>query len=139
MSAVGTGLDELGSCAYIASSPVHTVSIGVKSPARGYGTHLTPQHHLVRGLHFGLRGGVADDRQQPAVLVVHLLVVELLPFQPAAHLGSGGFNTAVKTKYSTGVCKGSLRFTGRGATTYSDEKVANREIRVWHFVIENGY
>ena len=21
----------------------------------------------------------------------------------------------------------------------SDEKVANREIRVWHFVIENGY
>ena len=21
---------------------------------------------------------------------------------------------------------------------YSDEKVANREIRVWHFVIENG-
>ena len=22
---------------------------------------------------------------------------------------------------------------------YSDEKVANREIRVWHFVIENGY
>jgi hypothetical protein len=25
------------------------------------------------------------------------------------------------------------------STTYSDEKVANREIRVWHFVIENGY
>jgi hypothetical protein len=23
--------------------------------------------------------------------------------------------------------------------TYSDPKVANREIRVWHFVIENGY
>jgi hypothetical protein len=23
--------------------------------------------------------------------------------------------------------------------TYSDEKVANRDIRVWHFVIENGY
>jgi hypothetical protein len=23
--------------------------------------------------------------------------------------------------------------------SYSDEKVANREIRVWHFVIENGY
>ena len=22
---------------------------------------------------------------------------------------------------------------------YGDEKVANREIRVWHFVIENGY
>jgi hypothetical protein len=22
---------------------------------------------------------------------------------------------------------------------YSEEKVANREIRVWHFVIENGY
>ena len=22
---------------------------------------------------------------------------------------------------------------------YCDEKVANREIRVWHFVIENGY
>jgi hypothetical protein len=22
---------------------------------------------------------------------------------------------------------------------YSDEKVANREIRVWHFVLENGY
>ena len=22
---------------------------------------------------------------------------------------------------------------------YSDQKVANREIRVWHFVIENGY
>jgi hypothetical protein len=27
--------------------------------------------------------------------------------------------------------------TPRGA--HSDEKVANREIRVWHFVIENGY
>jgi hypothetical protein len=25
------------------------------------------------------------------------------------------------------------------SSTYSDEKVANREIRVWHFVIENGY
>jgi hypothetical protein len=24
-------------------------------------------------------------------------------------------------------------------TVYCDEKVANREIRVWHFVIENGY
>jgi hypothetical protein len=24
-------------------------------------------------------------------------------------------------------------------TPYSGEKVANREIRVWHFVIENGY
>jgi hypothetical protein len=23
--------------------------------------------------------------------------------------------------------------------TYSDEKVANRDIRDWHFVIENGY
>jgi hypothetical protein len=23
--------------------------------------------------------------------------------------------------------------------SYSDEKFANREIRVWHFVIENGY
>jgi hypothetical protein len=23
--------------------------------------------------------------------------------------------------------------------TYCDEKVANREIRVWHFVIEKGY
>jgi hypothetical protein len=22
---------------------------------------------------------------------------------------------------------------------YGDEKVANRDIRVWHFVIENGY
>ena len=26
-----------------------------------------------------------------------------------------------------------------GCVAYSDEKVANREIRVWHFVIENGY
>jgi hypothetical protein len=26
-----------------------------------------------------------------------------------------------------------------GEAAYSDEKVANREIRVWHFVIENGY
>ena len=26
-----------------------------------------------------------------------------------------------------------------GRPRYSDEKVANREIRVWHFVIENGY
>jgi hypothetical protein len=25
------------------------------------------------------------------------------------------------------------------ATPYSDEKVANREIRIWHFVIEHGY
>jgi hypothetical protein len=24
-------------------------------------------------------------------------------------------------------------------TLYSDEKVANRDIRVWHFVIESGY
>jgi solute carrier family 25 S-adenosylmethionine transporter 26 len=27
----------------------------------------------------------------------------------------------------------------RGTGGYSDEKVANREIRVWHFVIGNGY
>ena len=27
----------------------------------------------------------------------------------------------------------------RGWVRYSDEKVANRDIRVWHFVIENGY
>jgi hypothetical protein len=26
----------------------------------------------------------------------------------------------------------------RCMSTYGDEKVANREIRVWHFVIENG-
>jgi hypothetical protein len=25
------------------------------------------------------------------------------------------------------------------AQLYSDEKVANRETKVWHFVIENGY
>jgi hypothetical protein len=25
------------------------------------------------------------------------------------------------------------------AVEYCDEKVANREIRVWHFVIEKGY
>jgi hypothetical protein len=28
---------------------------------------------------------------------------------------------------------------GRFLAPYSDQKVANREIRVWHFVIENGY
>jgi hypothetical protein len=28
---------------------------------------------------------------------------------------------------------------GRRGAEYCDEKVANREIRVWHFVIENGY
>jgi hypothetical protein len=27
----------------------------------------------------------------------------------------------------------------RPRAPYCDEKVANREIRVWHFVIENGY
>jgi hypothetical protein len=27
----------------------------------------------------------------------------------------------------------------RSPRTYGDEKVANRDIRVWHFVIENGY
>jgi hypothetical protein len=31
------------------------------------------------------------------------------------------------------LCPGAL------APVYSDEKVANRDIRVWHFVIENGY
>jgi hypothetical protein len=29
--------------------------------------------------------------------------------------------------------------TSRRGRAYSDQKVANREIRVWHFVIENGY
>jgi hypothetical protein len=28
---------------------------------------------------------------------------------------------------------------GGAAAVYCDPKVANREIRVWHFVIENGY
>jgi hypothetical protein len=28
---------------------------------------------------------------------------------------------------------------GQQVLPYGDEKVANREIRVWHFVIENGY
>jgi hypothetical protein len=27
----------------------------------------------------------------------------------------------------------------KGVVPYGDVKVANREIRVWHFVIENGY
>jgi hypothetical protein len=36
------------------------------------------------------------------------------------------------------------RATGRKGTLgkclpYCDQRVANREIRVWHFVIENGY
>jgi hypothetical protein len=28
---------------------------------------------------------------------------------------------------------------GGGARAYSDEKVANRDTKVWHLVIENGY
>jgi hypothetical protein len=28
---------------------------------------------------------------------------------------------------------------GLFAVCYSDQKVANREIRVWHLVVENGY
>jgi hypothetical protein len=32
-----------------------------------------------------------------------------------------------------GVCSADSRLG------YGDEKVANRDIRVWHFVIENGY
>jgi hypothetical protein len=31
------------------------------------------------------------------------------------------------------------RATTRAPPSYCDAKVANREIRVWHFVIENGY
>ena len=35
---------------------------------------------------------------------------------------------------------GDVNRDGRGRwVAYSDEKVANRDIRVWHFVIENGY
>jgi hypothetical protein len=43
---------------------------------------------------------------------------------------------------STSVLVGWLQRVHGGATTqlsYSDAKVANRDIKVWHFVIENGY
>jgi hypothetical protein len=39
---------------------------------------------------------------------------------------------------STGAQLTKIRESGRGGL-YSDAKVANREIRVWHLVIENGY
>jgi hypothetical protein len=32
-----------------------------------------------------------------------------------------------------------VRLLGPGAAVTCDEKVANREIRVWHLVIESGY
>jgi hypothetical protein len=28
---------------------------------------------------------------------------------------------------------------GRLSVTYNDEKVANRDIKVWHLLIKNGY
>jgi hypothetical protein len=39
----------------------------------------------------------------------------------------------------TALASGSGRRATCAARCYSDQTVANREIRVWHFVIENGY
>jgi hypothetical protein len=46
--------------------------------------------------------------------------------EPPVEVAAAAADTPVATCEST-------------ALRYSDEKVANREIRVWHFVIENGY
>jgi hypothetical protein len=38
------------------------------------------------------------------------------------------------------VCVSGLTYDYDGISRwYCDEKVANREIRIWHFVIANGY
>jgi hypothetical protein len=34
---------------------------------------------------------------------------------------------------------GALTAAAASSSSYCDQKVANREIRVWHFVVENGY
>ena len=49
-----------------------------------------------------------------------------------------GFVVVISPVASSFVGTGAV-FSTSAATSYSDEKVANREIRVWHFVIENGY
>ena len=55
---------------------------------------------------------------------------------------------AIKKEKKELACAGRLRARLQGAfggwadwlvPWYCDAKVANREIRVWHFVIENGY
>jgi hypothetical protein len=49
------------------------------------------------------------------------------------------FTTSVLLPGGTGTLYAVPASSSRRAPAYSDEKVANREIRVWHFVIENGY
>jgi hypothetical protein len=60
--------------------------------------------------------------------------------------GGGGGGESVSPLRAS--CRGSLAASGddaaggellAGAAAYCDPKVANRENRVWHFVIENGY
>jgi hypothetical protein len=61
---------------------------------------------------------------------------------------SGSRNPLINLISSAFCCRRALTRTAMYTTTksaltsppaYCDEKVANREIRVWHFVIENGY
>jgi hypothetical protein len=80
------------------------------------------------------------------------LMALLPPSHAAADAGSGGDARCSETRASQRVSGGGMMEgqddgagpSGRGgatttpATPYGDEIVANREIRVWHFVIEKG-
>jgi hypothetical protein len=56
-----------------------------------------------------------------------------IEYEALSETGTGNAPAGTKKTFPTALA---LR---RGRARYSDEKVANREIRVWHFVIENGY
>jgi isoleucyl-tRNA synthetase len=60
-----------------------------------------------------------------------LVVAKDLVASLAAKLGCG--------LEAVGELTGAQLEVREGGGAYSDAKVANREIRVWHFVIENGY
>jgi hypothetical protein len=54
----------------------------------------------------------------------------------------GAHHWTGRERRERGVCAPPFGFLTHPCSTrtgYSDEKVANRDVRVWHFVIENGY
>jgi hypothetical protein len=77
-------------------------------------------------------------------LPVHSLCEHhLLPFHGVAHVaytpGAAGPLPRALLADLVAVYSNRLQVTPRAHVGFCDAKVANREIRVWHFAIENGY
>jgi hypothetical protein len=77
---------------------------------------------------YAAHGCVPQPGTGPPPRPLNLVVAPSAPWPPADMCRSEGLQPLCDT----------LAAIGAGREVYSDEKVANREIRVWHGATENG-